>query len=81
MSKTAANPKRLFAVLLVQLGSLILGEHKFVPFEVQEVPAEVKDLACPASTPLKFFAAREEAEAEVRALRAAHERRQQPRQE
>lgn len=78
MSKTASLPKTLFAVLLVHLGSLILGEHKFVPLEVLEVPADVKDLACPRTTPLKFFATREEADAAVRALRAEFEKRQQP---
>lgn len=70
MSKPAANPKPLYAVLRLQAGSLLLGEHKFIPFEVQAVPAEARELACPQTTPLRFFATREEAEAEVRALRA-----------
>ena len=42
------------------------------------MPAAVKGLACPRTTPLKFFASREEAEADVDALRAEPEKRQPP---
>lgn len=70
MSKSPTNSKFLFAVYMLAMGSLVLGEHKLMPFEIQRVPAGVKDLACPRTTPVKFFVTREDAEAEVRALRA-----------
>lgn len=75
MSKlNTPNSKTLFIVYLLGMGSLILGDHKFEPFKVHEVPAEVKDLACARTTPLKFFSTQEEAAAEVRALRAEWEK-------
>ncbi|HEX4135910.1 MAG TPA: hypothetical protein VHY84_14945 [Bryobacteraceae bacterium] len=70
----------VFGLYQQETGSLTLGDYRFRPLQPLKVPADVEDLACEETSPVKFFptlAATNDAAAK---LKAKFELRRKPKE-
>lgn len=61
---------RLWAVFQRPTGSITLGAVRLAPFTAMAVEPAVAALACPETTPVRFFESERDAQAEADRLRA-----------
>ncbi|GIU80178.1 MAG: hypothetical protein KatS3mg005_3416 [Bryobacteraceae bacterium] len=69
MAEKKQNAK-LWAVFQRPAGSLTLGAVRLAPFAAVAVDPATAALACPETTPVRFFDSEKSAEAEIERIRA-----------
>lgn len=73
MAEKKQNAK-LWAVFQRTTGSLTLGSVRLVPFSAVAVEPAVAALACPETTPVRFFDSEKDALADVERIRSEADR-------
>lgn len=69
MPEVKEKPKQKFGVFQKEVGSYVLGDHRFPAGSVTTCPAETAALADPDESPVKFFDAIDDANAELGKLK------------